>query len=255
MTFGESEIGLAALAFTALVFFLGGYVKGAVGFALPLVAVTGSATVLPAQVAVAVLILPVVVTNVWQAARQGVGPMLDTGRRFWAMNLVLVVVLWFSAGLLPEIDERTFFAFLGVMTGAFALIQLAGWRPSLPRAAEWPVSFGVGALAGFFGGLSGIWGPPVVLFLTALAMPKQEQIRATGLAFASGALVMVPAHAATGVFNLGIAPLSAAMLVPTIAGMWLGVRTQDRLDQDLFRRATLIVLTIAALNLLRRALF
>jgi hypothetical protein len=37
--------------------------------------------------------------------------------------------------------------------------------------------------------------------------------------------------------------------------MWLGGRVMDRIDQAVFRRATLLVLLLAGLNLIRRALF
>ncbi len=252
---GGTPVGAWALVFAALGFFFGGYVKGAVGFALPLVAVTAAASFLPSQTAVAMLIAPVLVTNVWQALRQGVAPLIDTGRRFWAMNLTLGVVLWFSAGLLPGLDERTFFLIIGLLTGGFALVQLIGWRPRLSARFERPAGLAVGAVAGFFGGLAGIWGPPVVLYLTALSLPKRDQIRATGLAFLSGSLVLAPAHLATGVLNAQTGLLSLGALAPTALGMWLGQRMQDRLDQELFRKATLWVLAVAALNLLRRAAF
>jgi uncharacterized membrane protein YfcA len=42
--------------------------------------------------------------------------------------------------------------------------------------------------------------------------------------------------------------------VPALAGLWLGFRLQDRMDQNRFRRATLIVLVVAGLNLIRRGL-
>jgi len=44
------------------------------------------------------------------------------------------------------------------------------------------------------------------------------------------------------------------MLVPALAGMWLGYRVQDRLDQKKFRKATLFVLLLAGLNLVRRGM-
>jgi uncharacterized membrane protein YfcA len=37
--------------------------------------------------------------------------------------------------------------------------------------------------------------------------------------------------------------------------MVLGMRVQDRLDQAKFKRATLIVLLVAALNLIKRGVF
>jgi len=49
-------------------------------------------------------------------------------------------------------------------------------------------------------------------------------------------------------------PFSLALSVPALLGMALGFAVQDRIDQALFRRATLIVLLLAGLNLLRRAL-
>ena len=44
------------------------------------------------------------------------------------------------------------------------------------------------------------------------------------------------------------------MIVPAAVGMAIGLRYQDRMDQALFRRATLAVLCLAGLNLLRRGL-
>ena len=44
------------------------------------------------------------------------------------------------------------------------------------------------------------------------------------------------------------------MLVPALLGNAIGFRLQDRIDQALFRRLTLVVLIVAGLNLVRRGL-
>jgi uncharacterized protein len=44
------------------------------------------------------------------------------------------------------------------------------------------------------------------------------------------------------------------MVVPAVLGMALGGRLQDRLEAARFRRLTLVILTVAGLNLIRRAL-
>lgn len=54
--------------------------------------------------------------------------------------------------------------------------------------------------------------------------------------------------------NARTLPLSAALVVPAAAGMWLGFRVQDKLDPAIFRKATLAVLAVAALNLIRKGL-
>ena len=66
-----AEFGLPSLAAAAAVMLAAGFVKGAVGFALPLIAIGGLGSFLPAQEAVAVMIFPTFLTNFWQTVRQG----------------------------------------------------------------------------------------------------------------------------------------------------------------------------------------
>ena len=111
------------------------------------------------------------------------------------------------------------------------------------------------AFAGFIGGLSGVWGPPVVAYLTALGTEKREQMRIQGVIYGLGAVALTAAHVGSGVLDARTAVFSATLIPSAVVGMWIGGRIQDRIDQTLFRKATLAVLLIAGLNLLRRAFF
>ena len=111
------------------------------------------------------------------------------------------------------------------------------------------------AVAGFFGGLSGIWGPPLIMYLLALRLPKTEMVRVQSLSFLLGSLVLFVAHLHSGVLNAVTLPASGWLVLPTMAAMFLGYRVHDRLDQARFLRVTLVVLVLTGLNLLRRALF
>ena len=126
-------------------------------------------------------------------------------------------------------------------------MQLLGWRAHLPNGPTVATEVGVGAVAGFLGGLSGVWGPPFVAYLTALDTDKRDQLRVQGVAYGLGAVSLVGAHVASGVLTAQTAVFSAAML--------LGGLVHDRIDQAMFRRLTLLVLLVAGLNLLRRAIF
>jgi len=250
---GPALILLAAVAIMAL----GGFVKGAVGFALPMIAVSGLGSLMSAQETVAVLILPAFVSNIWQALRQGVGPAVTSFRRYWRLNLILVLVIALVAQAVPHLSSDTLFVLLGVLVTAAAALQLAGWQPRAPdgHRPRQRLEVATGLVGGVTGGLAGVWGPPVVLFLVALGTPKVEQIRAQGLTFLLGSIVLVAAHLKSGLLDAQTLPLSAVLCLPVILGMALGLRAQDRMDQALFRRITLIVLCLAGLNLLRRGLF
>jgi len=62
------------------------------------------------------------------------------------------------------------------------------------------------------------------------------------------------AHIRTGIVSVETVPLSTTMLIPAFIGLWFGFQVQDRLDQEKFRRATLFVLVVAGLNLIRRGI-
>jgi len=250
-----ADHGSVALLAALVGMLAAGFAKGVVGFALPMIAISTIGSVLPAPLAVAAIILPAVITNIWQTFRQGLNAAWASLRRFWVLNLVMFGAIAVTAQLIMVIPEQALFAILGVGVCGFAGIQLLGWRPAAPPR-RWlkPVEAGVALVAGFFGGLSGVWGPPILLYLTALELPKTDMVRAQGVSFLMGSLILVVSHLRSGLLLGEGGAISVVMIVPAMAGMALGLAVQDRLDQRKFRRATLVVLVIAGLNLLRRAL-
>lgn len=247
--------GVWAVVGAALALGLGGFAKGVLGFALPLVALSGMGSFLPFDVALALLIFPTLVANVVQSMRDGVGAAWDSFVKFWRLLLILVGTIGLSAQLVVALPDRVLFAILGAFITIFGLVQLVGWRPRIGvrRRRVWEVATGL--LAGFFGGISGFWGPPLVMYLLAAEVPKIEMVRVQALCFFGGALVLVGAHVASGVLNATTAPVSAWMIAPTVGAMFAGYLVQDRLDHEKFRAATLITLVVAGLNLLQRAAF
>lgn len=243
---------VTSLIFVLCVASFAGVVKGTVGFAMPMILISGMTLVLPPEQALAALILPTLVTNTWQALRQGIGSAIETIVRFRLFLLCGFVMLVGSAQLVRLLDARILYWIIGGPVAVFAVMQLAGWSPRLAgRSVKGDIA--VGSVAGFIGGMSGVWGPPTVAYLTAVNTPKQEQIRAQGVIYSLGAVALAGAHVQTGVVRAETLPLTLAILPFAVAGMLIGFRLQDKIDQRTFRSATLVVLVIAGLNLLRRA--
>lgn len=232
---------------------VGGIVKGVVGFAMPMVVISGLSSFIDPELALAGLILPTLVANGTQALRQGVKPALATAQRFWVYLCVGGLVLLFSAQLVRVLPIGVLLGLIGIPVTLFALLQLAGLTFSLSRQRK-DVEVGIGAFAGFLGGISGIWGPPTVLYLTALNTEKSEQMRAQGVIYGLGAVALVGAHIGSGVLRWETLPLSLALIAPALLGQWLGGKVLDRIDQVAFKRATLFVLLIVGANLIRRSL-
>ncbi|OWU86547.1 membrane protein [Oceanicola sp. 22II-s10i] len=244
--------GVFALCLGIAVF--AGVIKGMVGFAMPMILVSGLGSIVGPELALAGLILPTLLTNGWQAMRQGWRAAWDSVKRFRLFLIVGFVALMISAQLVRVMPERLMLALIGVPITIFAAMQLAGVPLRVPSASR-RVEFSVAAFAGFIGGFSGVWGPPTVAYLTALDTGKTEQLRIQGVIYGLGAVALFFAHIASGVVRTETLPFSFALLVPAMVGMWIGLKLHDRADQATFRKLTLMVLAVAGVNLLRRAIF
>lgn len=242
-----------AIVGATLIAFAAGTIKGVVGFAMPTIMISGLASFMAPELALAGLILPTLVTNAMQALRQGFGAALASIKKFRVFLGVGLVMLLCSAQLVRILPVNWLFLGIGAPITIFTLSQLSGWKPAtIARSAS--VEACVGALAGFVGGLSGVWGPPTVAYLTAINTPKQEHLRIQGTIYGLGATALFFAHLQSGVIRAETLPLSIWLVVPAVVGIWIGFKVQDRINQQMFRRLTLWVLLLAGLNLIRRGL-
>lgn len=233
---------------------LAGLVKGAVGFAMPMILISGLGTFLSPEMAIAALILPTVLSNLWQAARGGLRNALAATREHRVYLVVVLVMIVASAQIVNRLPDGAMYLIIGVPITLFAATQLLGWRariaPGKRRRAEVPVAL----FAGFMGGIAGVWGPPTVLYLTALETPKKVSVQIQGVVYLAGSIMLLAAHLSSGVLAGERATLSALLCIPAGLGMVAGFWLHDRLDQERFRQITLAVLVLAGLNLVRRGL-
>ncbi len=231
-----------------------GFVKGAVGFAMPLIMISTFSSLLPPEIALAGLILPTVITNIWQAFRQGIPAAWETAKKYHRFLIGMMALIPLSAQWVRIIPQDAFLLLLGVPIAVFAGLQLAGRSLAIRLEHRNRAEWGLGIIAGLYGGVAGVWGPPLLVFLLSTQSGKQETVRAQGVVFLIGALVLLGAHLHSGVLNAKTLPFSAILVVPALLGMVLGYWIQDRIAQARFRRWTQILLVLTGLNLIRQAL-
>lgn len=242
------------LVLACLITILASFVKGAVGFAMPMIMISGLATIVSADLALAMLIIPTLLMNVIQAFGDGLKAAWESAKTYRRYLLILLTFIVLSAQLVAVLPQSALFLALGIPITAFAAWQLAGRKVVVPPAWRGAVEIIIGVIAGFVGGISGVWGPPTVVFLTMIDAPKDDAVRVQGVIFLSGACMLTVAHLNSGVLNLQTGPLSLFMVLPAYLGMWLGMRQRGKLDAAKFRRWTLVVLIVAGLNLIRKGL-
>ena len=237
----------------AAAFVLAGTVKGTVGLGLPTTAIGVLTLTVAPRTAIVMTLLPMLFANAWQVFRMG--GVLATGRRFWLFGITLMVGVGVTTLLAAQASDRLIYAMLGGVIVLFATVNLAVRVPPLPARFDKAAQVFFGTLAGIMGGITAVWAPPMAIYLTAMQVPKDDFVRATGLLIFLGCLPLVWGYWATGQMTGSLMGLSAAMLVPTLLGFSIGERLRRSMDQERFRRVFLWIFLVLGLNLIRRAIW
>ncbi len=243
---------LAALALIA-VLILGGSTKGALGIGLPLVSVPLSAQFLDLPAVIGLLTVPIIATNIGQAMETG-----GTGealRRLWPMLLAIVCGTLGGVHLLLSIDRALLNAIVGTI-----LLVLAGWllcqpRLVLSRSVEGWAGPLVGLAAGVLGGLSGMFGPPVIAYLVGLGLRPELFVKYIAILFLAASGTLLLALGGSGTLSAADVAVSAAAMLPIQLGVVIGRWLRGRFPPALFRALVLCILAVGGLGMLRRAAF
>ena len=247
------ELDLSTWAAAFCVAMVAGVVKGMVGFALPMIFISGLSMVMPPETALGALIIPSFFANGIQALRHGLATALKTVKQFRIFLISGGVCLIVSAQFVLLLPPEVLFLLLGFPVTFFTFWQLIKINV-FKIERSYGMEILVGGFAGLIGGISGIWGPPTVMYLTAIATAKSEQIRIQGVIYGLGAVALIAAHLGSGVLHSQVLTVSVLLVAPTLLGFWIGDKFQDRINQATFRRLTLYILLVAGLNLMRRGL-
>jgi uncharacterized protein len=245
------SLQVPVLAALAAIFVLGGIVKGVVGVGLPLVLIPLLARFLDMPVALALLTVPMIATNIGQAAEGG--HTLAAIRRLAPMLLMLVIGTLLGVHLLISVDRRRLNAILGLSFIGLAALLLGLPRLRLnPRIDRWAAPL-VGLSAGILGGMSAMFGPPMIAYLAGLGTDPDTFVKHMAILAFTASLTLLLVLGGSGLLSLTDLLVSAAAIVPIQLGMPLGRWLRRRIKPALFRRGVLVVLALGGLDLLRRA--
>jgi uncharacterized membrane protein YfcA len=221
-------------------FLIAGAVKGVIGLGLPTVSLALLTVALDLPHAMALLLVPSFVTNLWQAAVGGNGRAIL--RRLWPFLLMATATVWLGATALTRVDLSLLSKLLGVVLIVYAAVNLIGLRFTITTRQEVWVGPLVGSLNGVLTGMTGSFVVPGVLFLQAIGLSRDRLIQAMGMLFTASTLALAVALQGNDLLTIGLGSLSAVALLPAIIGMLVGQRIRQELSEQLFRRVFFVSL-------------
>lgn len=243
---------IASLVVVTGVLVVAAGVKGTLGLGMPVFSISLLGGFLDPHTVLALMVVPVLASNLWQTLQSGYTRM--AWRAFWPMILCFALATAAGGWWMARIDPDRLLMVLGGIAIAFALINLS--KPHLrlrERDRGW-AGMVVGGGAGVVNGLSTVNGPPLLMYLVACGLDKEEFVGAYGLIALAGAIPLAATYAYTGVLGPGEALWSTVALVPVFVGLGLGRMLRRYIEPALFRRILLILLIALGINLIRRGL-
>jgi len=232
------------LTVVALTFLLAGLVKGVIGLGLPTISLALLTAALGLPQAMALLLVPSFVTNLWQAMAGGEGRAILG--RLWRFLAMAGLTVWLGAAALTRLDLALLSALLGLLLVVYALASLSGWRLAVRRSQEPWLGPLLGTVNGVLTGMTGSFVVPGVLYLQALGLPRDMLIQAMGILFTVSTAALALALGTNRLLSAELGLVSSAAVVPAILGMILGQRLRHGLSERRFR--TVFFLALLALG-------
>jgi uncharacterized membrane protein YfcA len=241
------------LYFIAAVFLLAGFVKGVVGLGLPTVSMGLLAVTMAPSHALAIVIVPAVVTNIWQTF---VGSYLrDILRRLWPLLIGTALGIWLNRGSLTGSYAHYVPIALGVLLVIYAIIGLSKFAFAVaPRNEKW-VGGIVGLITGMISAATGVQVIPSMPFLQAIGMEKDEMIQALGVFFTVATVMLSVNLTTSGLLTASTALPGAIAMACSFAGMFIGQAVRTRMPADAFRRWFLIAMIFLGVYLAAAAIY
>ena len=245
------------IALLSVAFLLGGFVKGAIGYGMPLVATPILLMSFSLPQVVLIMVPPIFFSNVIQGFQtRKAWPVL---KLFWPMIAAnCVILLFFGGRILTMVDAWILTCFVGAMMALHAGLSLAPPVAAFTRIFQ-KVSIGklilpAGIVSGFLGSVTTIYGFPSLQVIVASQCNKEEIAFLFSIFLASGHLALWRGMVLNDYSNPEMLQWGLIACLPMFFALLAGRIVHKKLSVQAFRKAVNLVLLLAGLGLILKSL-
>ncbi len=245
---GASGLSLSAFAFAAVMTFGAAALRGLTGFGMAIVLVPLLGMVIrPDQAVVLAVLLQFVIGPV------GMKHILADAHRPSALLIAGCAVLatplglWLLAHTAPDVAR---IAIAVIAMGAFLIVILTRKAEAMPGK---PVTVLAGLAAGVLTGFAAMPGPPVVPFYLRACFTPHQARASMMLVFFATAIAATVVSTLMGLATLHLALLTVLLLIPMLAGNWVGGLAFGKVSPPVWQSMVALVLGVAGVSAVLRA--
>jgi uncharacterized protein len=248
--FGFEDISTALIVLAG--FFAAGLAKGTFGLGMPFFGIPVMTAAIPFQTAIAMFAVPNFTAN-FQQMLMG-GKIVFFFRRFGWLLFTMLATVPFSVQFMVTVDQDTCLLIFGVLAVIFSSAQMMPVSLTVSASQERWLSPLMGLLAGALAGVSGLYGPVLIVYFMALRLSKDDFVAALSLMYFMGSIAIYGSLAVAQVLTLQV--LAASSVGAVIIGVMVhfGQYVRARINEARYRKLILVLLMAIGIEMMWRAL-
>lgn len=238
-------------AVAGFAFLLAGAVKGVLGQGLPTVAVGLLSLIMSPGEAAALIVIPALITNLWQAwFRPSFMPLI---RWLWPTLLAsfigTFIATWLGLGLLTPEAAALARKALGIALILYGILGVSQVRLLVPPRAEPRLGPAFGVANGAVATMTGVFMFPVIPYIQSLGMNRDDLVQAQGISFSVSSFALVIVVVANGTLNVANSLASLVAMAVTFVSMFIGQYVRQFVRPEVFRTLFFIGMLVLGVNL------
>jgi uncharacterized membrane protein YfcA len=242
------HLSIVSIAAICAMLLAAGATKGLIGIGMPIVALPLLNLVVDLPVAVAILSIPLIISNIPQALTGDKASVVL--KRLLPLLGGLVIGTVVGVCLLTSVRVDVLKPIVGVILIVVVGLMFCAPQFAVPQQHEKYFGPVVGLFGGILGGLAALPGPFVFVYILALGFSKDRFVQYSSMFLVVAATLMTVTLRGFGALELADLLGSMLAVIPILVGMRLGTGLRTYLSPPLFRKIILAVVMLSGIHMI-----
>ena len=169
---------------------------------------------------------------------------------FYELGIGIII----GVQVIDIVDKKTISIILGIIVLSATLHEIKFSNFEINSKYEKIIGIFASLIGGVTGGISTIFGPPIILYLTALKLEKEHFVASVGVIWFCGSIILA-SLSSVNILTTKTSVVSFVACIPVLVGLEVGKYIRDKIHQEIFNKILMVGLFILGTNLFLRGIF
>ena len=156
---------------------------------------------------------------------------------FYELGIGIII----GVQVIDIVDKKTISIILGIIVLSATLHEIKFSDFEINSKYEKIIGIFASLIGGVTGGISTIFGPPIILYLTALKLEKEHFVASVGVIWFCGSIILASLNS-VNILTTKTTVVSFVACIPVLVGLEVGKYIRDKIHQEIFNKILMVCL-------------